>query len=145
MENKEILDLIYKMFPNPHCELEYFDDFSFLCAVVLSAQTTDKRVNIVTKELFNKYKTLEELKKADVKDFENIVGFGIVGTIDNKKIILGNRKIIEKFSIKNNHLEDEKILALNGNSIVYIANEKEIFSSVISRSYGSWGNSMWKQ
>ena len=62
----------------------------------------------------------------------------MTGEVENKKIILGNRKIIEKFSIKNNHLEDEKILALNGNSIVYIANEKEIFSSVISRSYGSY-------
>ena len=30
MENKEILDLIYKMFPNPHCDLEYFVDFCFL-------------------------------------------------------------------------------------------------------------------
>ena len=61
MENKEILDLIYKMFPNPHCELEYFDDFSFLCAVVLSAQTTDKAVNLVTKPLFLKYPTVFDI------------------------------------------------------------------------------------
>ena len=71
-----------------------------------------------------------KIPKADVKDFENIAGFGIVGKIDNKKIILGNRKIIEKFSIQNNHLEDEKNLAINGNSIIYVANENEILALI---------------
>ena len=54
----------------------------------------------------------------------------MTGEVDNKKIILGNRKIIEKFSIENNHLEDEKILALNENSIVYVADEKEILAII---------------
>ena len=53
-----------------------------------------------------------------------------VGTINNGKIILGNRKILEKFSIENNHLEDEKDLALNGNSIIYVANEKHVLALI---------------
>ena len=79
---------------------------------------------------FVDYMEEHKIFKTDVKDFENIAGFGIVGTIDNKKIILGNRKIIEKFSIQNNHLEDEKNLAVNGNSIIYVANENEILALI---------------
>ena len=71
-----------------------------------------------------------KISKLDVKNIENIAGYGLTGEVDNKKIILGNRKIIEKFAIENNHLEDEKILALNGNSIVYVANEKEILALI---------------
>ena len=79
---------------------------------------------------FVDYMEEHKIFKTDVKDFENIAGFGIVGTIDNKKMILGNRKIIEKFSIQNNHLEDEKNLAVNGNSIIYVANENEILALI---------------
>ena len=59
--------------PNPICELEYNKDYELLIAVMLSAQTTDKRVNKVTKVLFSKYKNLEELKASDVKDIEKII------------------------------------------------------------------------
>ena len=79
---------------------------------------------------FVDYMEEHKISKADVKDFENIAGLGIVGTIDNKKIIIGNRKIIEKFSIQNNHLEEEKNLAINGNSIIYVANENEILALI---------------
>ena len=61
---------------------------------------------------------------------QNIAGYGIVGTINNEKIILGNRKIIEKFAIENNHLEDEKVLSFDGNSIIYVTNEKEILALI---------------
>ena len=70
---KIIEDYLDSIIPNPVCELNYFNDYSLLIAIMLSAQTTDKRVNIVTKELFSKYKSLEELKEADVKDLERII------------------------------------------------------------------------
>ena len=79
---------------------------------------------------FLKYMQENKILKADAKNIENIAGYGVIGEIDNKKIILGNRKIIEKFGIKNNRFEDEKKLALNGNSIVYVANEKEILALI---------------
>lgn len=68
-----ILEYLDELFPNPVCELEYDKDYELLIAIMLSAQTTDKRVNKVTKILFNKYKTLEELKNADIEDIENII------------------------------------------------------------------------
>ena len=76
---------------------------------------------------FVEYMQENKILKSEVKNIENIVGYGLTGEVENKKIILGNRKIIEKFSIKNNHLEDEKILALNGNSIIYSYQCKNFF------------------
>ncbi len=73
MKYKILEDYLDSLIPNPKCELDYFNDYSLLIAIMLSAQTTDKRVNIVTKELFSKYKTIYELKEADIKDLESII------------------------------------------------------------------------
>ena len=62
-----------ELFPNPRCELNYTKDYELLIAVMLSAQTTDKRVNMVTSILFNKYSSLEELKNADINDIIEII------------------------------------------------------------------------
>ena len=72
MINK-IEDYLEELYPDSRCELNYNKDYELLIAVVLSAQTTDKRVNIVTKELFGKYSTIEEVSKADVGDLIDIV------------------------------------------------------------------------
>jgi len=68
-----VLEYLDELFPNPICELEYNKDYELLIAIMLSAQTTDKRVNKVTKVLFNKYPSLEDLSKAEIKDIENII------------------------------------------------------------------------
>lgn len=70
---KEIEDYLDQLYPNPRCELNYQKDYELLIAVVLSAQTTDRRVNSVTPILFKKYDTLEKLKNADVADIEEIL------------------------------------------------------------------------
>lgn len=70
---KDIIDYFNELFPNPKCELNYSKDYELLIAVMLSAQTTDKRVNQVTKVLFDKYKTLEELCNADISDIKLII------------------------------------------------------------------------
>ena len=62
-----------EIIPDPKCELDYFNDYSLLMAIMLSAQTTDKRVNEVTKVLFDKYKSLEELRDASYKDLKEII------------------------------------------------------------------------
>ena len=70
---KDILNYLKKLIPDPKCELEYHKDYELLIAVMLSAQTTDKRVNIATKELFTKYDTLEKLSKAKEEDVARII------------------------------------------------------------------------
>ncbi len=58
------------LIPNPVCELIYHEDYELLIAVMLSAQCTDKRVNMVTSKLFKKY-TLNDLANIDLKKLEN--------------------------------------------------------------------------
>ncbi len=72
-KNKDILDYLNEVVPNPVCELNYNKDYELLIAVMLSAQTKDARVNKVTKVLFSKYDSLEKLKNASIKDIENII------------------------------------------------------------------------
>ena len=78
----KITNYLDELFPNPRCELDYNKDYELLIAVMLSAQTTDKRVNMVTKVLFNKYKTLEELSNADINDIIDIIR--PIGTFNKK-------------------------------------------------------------
>ena len=72
-KSKLIREYLDELFPNPKCELNYNNDYELLIAICLSAQTTDKRVNEVTKVLFEKYPKLEDIKNADVKDLEQII------------------------------------------------------------------------
>lgn len=66
-----VLKVLKEAFPDARCELKFTKDYELLMAVVLSAQTTDKRVNMVTEELF-KY-NLEELAHLDLKVIEDII------------------------------------------------------------------------
>lgn len=83
---QEVENYLDELFPNPKCELNYTKDYELLIAVVLSAQTTDKRVNKVTEVLFNKYSELKDLKKAEIKDIENIIKE--IGTYRKKAIFI---------------------------------------------------------
>lgn len=74
MNKVEIIEkYIDELIPNPKCELNFTKDYELLIAVMLSAQTTDKRVNKVTKILFSKYDTLEKLKNANLNDLKKII------------------------------------------------------------------------
>ena len=66
----EILSVLDEMYPNAECELNHTNSFELIVAVALSAQTTDKSVNIITKELFNKYTCPQDFVDADIKDIE---------------------------------------------------------------------------
>lgn len=81
MKNK-IMEYLDEIIPNPRCELEYSKDYELLIATMLSAQTTDKRVNSVTRILFQKYPDLESLASADVEDIKNIIKS--IGTFNKK-------------------------------------------------------------
>lgn len=92
-----IFDYLDELFPNPKCELIYNNDFEFLISVVLSAQTTDKKVNSVTKILFNKY-DINTLKDADIEDLKNILK--PLGMSDKKALYIKNisKDLIEKYN-----------------------------------------------
>ncbi len=79
---------------------------------------------------FTDYMEEKGQQKLQVNNFENISGYGIIGKIENQEIILGNRKIVEKYKIENKYLEDEKKLASNGNSIIYVIKDKQIIALI---------------
>lgn len=62
-----------KLYPDAECSLIYSKPYELMIAARLSAQCTDARVNIVTKELFKKYTTLEAFADADLKELEEDV------------------------------------------------------------------------
>jgi endonuclease-3 len=68
-----IEDYLDELFPEPKCELIYNSDYELLIAIVLSAQSTDKRVNSVTPSIFGRFPTLKALKEADLGDLEDII------------------------------------------------------------------------
>lgn len=67
---KEILNVLNEMFPDAECELNHTNSLELLIAVMLSAQTTDKSVNLLTQNLFKKYKTPQDYIDADIKELE---------------------------------------------------------------------------
>ena len=69
----ELVNALNNMFPEAKCELYFNNNFELICAVILSAQCTDKRVNLTTPALFKKYPTPQKLAKADIKDVEEII------------------------------------------------------------------------
>lgn len=73
MKTNDIIKYLDYLFPDPKCELLYNNDYELLIAIVLSAQSTDKRVNSVTPIIFGRYRTLSELKTANLTELENII------------------------------------------------------------------------
>ena len=61
----------------------------------------------------------------EVKEFENVTGYGIIGRVNNKKVIIGNSKILESYKIENKYEQDERNLASRGNSIVYVVQDEK--------------------
>ena len=76
---------------------------------------------------FKLYAKENNLKKLDVDSFKNIAGEGITGFINNKEYLIGNNKMLEKFNVENDFLNDE--LSLDG-SVVYVALDKKVIAAV---------------
>lgn len=70
---QRVYDLLFAEYGELTCPLEHVDPFQLVCAVMLSAQCTDVRVNQVTPELFAKYGTPEKLASAPPEEVENII------------------------------------------------------------------------
>ena len=97
---KSLLAFMDEIYPDVGCELNYNKDYELVIAVMLSAQTTDVSVNKVTAVLFNKYKNLNDLANADIKDIEDIIHS--IGLYKNKaRNLLGIAKdLVEKYDGK---------------------------------------------
>ena len=94
---KEIYDVLLDMFPNARCELNYNNAYELLVAVMLSAQTTDKAVNLITPTLFSHYPTIESLSLAKLEEVENDIKR--IGLYHNKaqNIINMAKKVLNEY------------------------------------------------
>jgi endonuclease III len=68
-----LLDRLLERYPDAHCALDFTNAFELLCATILSAQCTDKRVNMVTPELFARYPDARSLAAARQEDVEELI------------------------------------------------------------------------
>lgn len=79
---------------------------------------------------FTEYLKENKLETLEVSEFENKSGFGIKAKITNNEYHLGNSKMVSNLEIDNEHLQEEEILAEDGNSIVYVIENKEILGLI---------------
>lgn len=109
----KVLSVLKKEYPKAKVALQFRTPMEMLVSTILSAQCTDKRVNLVTKDLFRKYKTVEDYAGADVKEFEGDIRSTGFYRAKAKNIIGSAKKIISDFSGK---IPDsmEKMLTLPG-------------------------------
>ena len=97
-ELEEILLEIEKLFPNASCELVYHNLYELLIAVMLSAQTTDKSVNLVTPNLFMKYPTALSLSNAEYDDVKSIIARLGLSSNKAKNIIATSKMLVEMYN-----------------------------------------------
>ncbi len=79
---------------------------------------------------FKNYANENNLKNLEVNEFENIAGIGLKGIINEKEYLIGNNKMLEKYNIDNKVSKEEKELSLNGNSIVYVIENKKVIALI---------------
>lgn len=102
----DIISYLDELYPNAFCELNYNHDYELLIAIVLSAQTTDKKVNKVTKVLFSKYNSLFSLSKAPISDIASIIRE--IGTYNKKSEyvhLISNKLVSDNISVIPNDRE----------------------------------------
>lgn len=84
-----------KLYPKIKIALNFSNPWELLVATILSAQTTDKKVNEITEKLFKKYKAIDDYVKVDLKEFENDIK-GVNYYKNKAKFILENAKIVKE-------------------------------------------------
>ena len=109
----KIIQLLKKEYPHPKIALHYSNPPQILVATILSAQCTDKIVNLVTENLFKKYRTVKNYANADLKTFENQIRSTGFYKTKAKNIINAAKKIMSDFEGK---VPDsmEKLITLPG-------------------------------
>lgn len=129
-----ILSQLKAHYPHAHCELEFKNPFELLIATILSAQCTDKRVNQVTRVLFQKYPHVKDLAEANLNDVEMIIRS--TGFFKNKakNIILASQVIQKnhKGEVPSTMLELQKLAGVGRKTAnVVLGNAFDIASGIV--------------
>ncbi|MCV6606989.1 MAG: endonuclease III [Campylobacterales bacterium] len=100
MTNTEILKGLRHHYPKPYTDLDYTNNFELLIAIILSAQTTDKKVNEITKTLFKNYPAPLDLMGADLEEVEKILQPLGMQKQKSKSITNCAKTLVEQFDSK---------------------------------------------
>lgn len=113
MKKQDILNFLDEKFPNARCELHYKTKFELLIAIILSAQTTDLKVNMITPILFKKYPKISDLANANMEEVIEILN--PLGLANNKaKNIIATAKAIHEIYNENIPSTKEELVSLPG-------------------------------
>jgi endonuclease III len=94
---KKIIAALDRTYPEAHCELDHADPLQLLVATILSAQCTDKRVNLVTQELFKKYRSATDYANAPLAELEQAIKSTGFFRNKAKNIQAACRKLVERY------------------------------------------------
>ena len=102
-----------KNYSDSKTELNFKNDYQLLVAIILSAQCTDKRVNIITPKLFEEYPTIEELSKANLDEIKEIIKSCSFFNNKAKHLLQMSKTVVTKFDgqIPSNHKD---LISLSG-------------------------------
>src|SRR5436189_5421066 len=104
---RQLIKIWPKVYPSAHCELDFRNPLELLVATILSAQSTDKRVNMVTPALFKKYRTAGDYANAPQAELENAIKSTGFYRNKTKSIRGAMRAIVEKHGSKVSDTVDE--------------------------------------
>lgn len=110
---KFVLEKLEEKFGKPKCALNYDTPFELLVAVILSAQCTDKRVNIVTEAMFKEYNTPEQFATMDIEKIEELIKSTGFYRNKAKNIQKASQQLLEKYDGELPQ-EMDKLLELGG-------------------------------
>lgn len=97
---EEVVKRLKKIYPDAKTALDFSTPLELLVATILSAQCTDKVVNLVTPDLFKKYKTAKDYADADYSELNKVIGKITFHNNKAKSIIAANKMIVEKYDGK---------------------------------------------
>lgn len=92
--------------------------------------SVEKRSTHPIAKAFTNYLEQNKIEILEVEDYKEISGYGILGRINNQEIKLGNAKMLTLYKIENPYVEQEKKLAEEGNSIIYVVKNSEIIALI---------------
>ena len=110
---KKIIAGLQEAYPDAHCELNHSNPLELLIATILSAQCTDKRVNMVTPQLFKKYRTAQDFADARLPELEKEIKTTGFYRNKSKSITKACKNIVEKHGGKVPNTMEE-LIALGG-------------------------------
>jgi endonuclease-3 len=127
-KKKILVQTLADLYPDPHSELDFKNEYQLLIAVMLSAQCTDKKVNQVTPELFKTYPNFKALSQAKLADVERVIRPINYYKTKSKNLIATGKEAVERFKSKvpDTHKELTSLPGVGNKTANVILSEKGV-------------------